>query len=375
MIDIAFFYQLLRKRGIDFFCGVPDSLLKEFCAYVTDQTDSSSHIITANEGNAVGLAAGYHLATGKIGLVYMQNSGMGNAINPLVSLMDPEVYNIPALILIGWRGEPGFKDEPQHQKQGKITLPLLDTLSIPYKLLPDENVSAEESLTISIASAKQHGSPVAIVIKRDTFSPYKPQLKEDEYHLTRETAITTIADSLSPMDILVSTTGKASRELFEFRKKDKGKNLGKDFLTVGSMGHTSQIALGIAISKPSKQVYCLDGDGSLIMHMGGMAIVGNADVSNFKHIILNNGAHDSVGGQPTMGFDIDIPKIAEACGYKRVFSVNDVEKLKSKVMELQSCVGPALLEVKIRKGARSDLGRPSLSPIENKQRFMEHVEG
>jgi phosphonopyruvate decarboxylase len=373
MIDVALFYQQLLRKGIDFFCGVPDSLLKDFCAYVSDQTDPSSHIITANEGNAISLAAGYHLATGKIGLVYMQNSGMGNAINPLVSLMDPDVYSIPVLIIIGWRGEPEVKDEPQHLKQGKITLPLLGTLDIPYELLPNDNLLSSDCLSTCIDLAKKLCSPVAIVVRKNTFSSYKPKEKENEYQLTRETAITMIADSLSPMDILVSTTGKASRELHEFRFKNNDNNLGKDFLTVGSMGHTSQIALGIAISKPSRQVYCLDGDGSLIMHMGGMAIIGNADVSNFKHIVLNNGAHDSVGGQPTIGFDIDIPRIAEACGYNWVFSVDDVESLKPKLKELQSCVGPALLEVKICKGARSDLGRPSLTPIENKHRFMNYV--
>lgn len=370
MLNCKEFYSLLIKNGIDFFAGVPDSLLKDFCAYIINNTSEEKNIIAANEGNAIALAAGYHLASGKIGLVYMQNSGQGNAINPLTSLVDEEIYAIPVLLLIGWRGEPGKKDEPQHIKQGKITIHLLNTLGIPHEILPVNIERAGKVLKKAINSMKKKSAPYALVVRRGTFETCKLKNKiNSQFELSRENAIKLIIDNLRNQDIVVSTTGKISRELFEYREElDHGHS--KDFLTVGSMGHSSQIALAIALSKPSRKVYCLDGDGALIMHMGSLAIIGSKSPKNFKHIVLNNAAHDSVGGQPTAGLKIDIPAIAKACGYKTVLYAEKGLELEEKLNLLKFSDGPALLEIKVNKGARKDLGRPTSSPSENKKEFM-----
>ena len=368
MINCKDIYNALVKKDIKFFTGVPDSLLKDFCAYITD--NSRNHIITANEGNAIALASGYYLATGKFGMVYMQNSGQGNAVNPLISLADPDVYSIPILLLIGWRGEPGKKDEPQHVKQGKITLSLLDTLGIPYEILSDNIKLGEKNLDIAINSMRRLSAPYALVVKEGTFEPYNLKNKEKTlYELSREDAIKLVVDQLDLRDIIVSTTGKTSRELFEYRKNLNQEHC-RDFLTVGSMGHSSSIALGIALQKPDRIIYCLDGDGAIIMHMGSLAIIGSQKPKNFKHIIFNNGSHDSVGGQPTVGFEIDFTKIAEACGYKIALKAKTSDEVKEKMKILKLRDGPILLEIKVNKGARSDLIRPTKTPQENKQDFM-----
>ncbi len=374
MLSCKKFGEILQKEEISFFTGVPDSLLKDFCAYITDNIPSEKNIIVHNEGGAIALAAGNYLATQKPGLVYMQNSGQGNAINPLTSLVDPEVYNIPVLLLIGWRGEPEKKDEPQHIKQGKLTLKLLDTLEIPYQILPDSIEEAEKVIKIASESMKKRKAPYALVVKKGTFEQYNPQTKEEtNFDLNREQAIKLVVDNLDSKDIVVSTTGKTSRELFEYRRTLNHSHE-KDFLTVGSMGHSSQIALGIALSKPMRNVYCLDGDGATIMHMGSLTITGQKASKNFKHIIFNNGAHDSVGGQPTAGFDIDIPTIAKASGYKMTLSAETKEEIGEKIQQLKSAEGPALLEIRVNKGARKDLGRPTTTPIENKESFMKFLE-
>ncbi len=373
MINCKQFYDLLIEKQIYFFTGVPDSLLKDFCAYVTDNTSADKNIITANEGNAIALATGYHLATGKIGLVYMQNSGQGNTINPLTSLADQEVYSIPILLLIGWRGEPNKKDEPQHIKQGKITLKLLDTLEIPYSVLPDSIEQTKKVLETTFNFMKEKNSPYALIVKKDTFESYssEKEMKTSFEHL-RESALKLVINTLDPDDIVVSTTGMTSRELFEYRE-DLKQDHSRDFLTVGSMGHSSSIALGIALSKPNRQVYCLDGDGAVIMHMGSLAIIGTQKLKNFKHIVINNGAHDSVGGQPTAGFEIDITSIAKACGYKLALEAETTEEIIESMKKLKNTEGPALLEIKVNKGARKDLGRPTTTPLENKKVFMEFL--
>lgn len=373
MLNCAAFYNLLIKNGIDLFTGVPDSQLKDFLAYIADNTSKEKNIITANEGNAIALAAGYHLATRRVGLVYMQNSGLGNSINPLTSLVDKEVYSIPVLLLIGWRGEPGKKDEPQHVKQGRITRRLLHTLEIPFSVLPDTIEEAEKTLEAALVFMKEENAPYALVVRKGTFESYHLKNKSKTfYKLCREEALKLIIPQLSSQDIVVSTTGQTSRELFECREELK-QDHSRDFLTVGSMGHCSQIASAIALSKPSRNVYCIDGDGALIMHMGALGIIGSQGPANFKHIVINNGAHDSVGGQLTVGFQIDIPSIAEACGYRSVFKAETGEEVTQKINMLKTVRGPALLEIRVNKGARQDLGRPTISPIENKQAFMSFI--
>lgn len=373
MISPAFFYQFLQKRGLEFYSGVPDSLLKNLCAYLTHNTEKKNHIIAANEGGSVGLAAGYYLATGNIPVIYMQNSGLGNTVNPLLSLMDKEVYNIPVLLLIGWRGEPEVKDEPQHVKQGKVTIPLLEAMGIRHEIMETEETLLTVQLERSIRFMKETKEPFALVIRKGSFEEYKRS--EDAlpvYELSREQAIGQIVSCMEESDIVVSTTGMISRELFEYREAT-GQGHKRDFLTVGSMGHASQIALGIALNKPKRRVFCLDGDGATIMHMGALGIIGSMSPSNYFHIVLNNGAHDSVGGQPTIGFQLDLPLIAQACGYKKVISVDNEQALQKALNHLSEQPTPLLLEVKVKKGARKDLGRPTTTPIENKENLMEFL--
>ena len=376
MVEVKEFYNELLNNDISFFTGVPDSLLKSFCAYIKDNVSSENNIVSANEGNAIGLASGYYLGTRKIGLVYMQNSGLGNAVNPLASLADKLVYSIPMLLVIGWRGEPNKKDEPQHKKQGVITTETLEMLGIKYEILDEASNNDEMKLKVKKAYSymKENNEPYALVIKKDTFDEYK--LKNNtsfDFEMTREEAIEIVVSNMKENSVAVSTTGMASRELFELREKYK-ENHNRDFLTVGSMGHASQIALGIALSNKDKDVYCIDGDGALLMHLGGLAIIGNAEPKNFRHILINNGAHDSVGGQETVGFKIDTLAIAKACGYKQCYSCSSKEELLNLSEKITTVEGPVLLEIKVKKGARKDLGRPTTTPIENKEAFMEFLD-
>ncbi len=367
MIRPEYFIEKLRENGIDCFAGVPDSLLKNICAYITDHYDAQHNIIAANEGAAVGLAAGHYLATGQPACVYMQNSGEGNIINPIASLTDPEVYNIPVLLLIGWRGRPGVHDEPQHVKQGKVTTGLLNTLGINFDVLSMEEDKAEKQITKAI-KALQNNEVYAMVIEKDTFEDYKLQNVEvNDLTMSREEAIQTVTAALGEKDCIVSTTGMISRELFEYRAAmNQGHE--RDFLTVGSMGHANQIALGIAMAKPDRRVWCFDGDGAAIMHMGSMAIVANKAPKNYVHVVFNNGAHDSVGGQPTVGLKIDLPAVAKAVGYKETISVDNKEALVGVLTDIAE--GPILIEVKVKKGNRKDLGRPTTTPIQNKEALM-----
>jgi phosphonopyruvate decarboxylase len=376
MITAEYFYNKLIEKGVGFFSGVPDSLLKDFCAYITDHCDTNhfekqNHIIAVNEGAAVGLACGYHLATGRVPLVYMQNSGIGNAVNPLLSLADNEVYRIPLVLVIGWRGEPGVHDEPQHIKQGKVTCSLLESMGIPYAVLENNENGVNSQIEFCFKSITETGSSYALVIRKDTFAPYALQKKEEhDAVMTREEAIEEIVSGRG--GIIVSTTGMISRELYELRDK-AGTGHARDFLTVGSMGHASSIALSIALQKPELQVTCLDGDGAALMHMGSFAAIGTQKPRNYCHIVLNNAAHDSVGGQPTIAPFIDIPAVARACGYTKVYQAKTKEELKNILAEKHE--GFMFIEVKVKKGSRKDLGRPKSTPVENKAAFMKYIRG
>ena len=369
MISPKFFIEALRAKGIDSFAGVPDSLLKNMCAYITDNFDAAHNIIAANEGAAVGLAAGHYLATGRPACVYMQNSGEGNIINPLASLTDQEVYNIPVLLLIGWRGRPGVHDEPQHVKQGKITTGLLNVMGVNYEVLSKEEDKAAKQIE-KAAKALANKEVFALVIEKDTFEDYKLRnIEVNDLTMSREEAIQTVAAALGEKDCIVSTTGMISRELFEYRAAmNQGHE--SDFLTVGSMGHASQIALGIALAQPKRRVWCFDGDGAVIMHMGSMAIVANKAPKNYVHVIFNNGAHDSVGGQPTVGLKIDLPAVAKAVGYKATYIVDSKAELERVLAKVNGFESPTLLEIKVKKGNRKDLGRPTTTPIQNKEALM-----
>ncbi len=372
MIDPVWFYNALRERGIDFFAGVPDSLLKHFCACISDRC-KRGHVIAANEGNAVAMAAGYHLATGRVGVVYMQNSGLGNAVNPLASLTDPDVYRIPVLMIVGWRGEPGVKDEPQHVKQGRISPGLLGLMEIPCRVM-DAGCSGADVLDAVLGRIREHGSPGAILVRKGTFSAYPGEGggRGGLSGLSRETALEVVL-ALAGDDPVVSTTGKTSREVCEIRET-RGESQ-RDFLTVGSMGHTSSIALGAAMGRPDRRIVCLDGDGSALMHLGALPVIGDAAPENLVYVLLNNGAHESVGGQRTVADRFDFGAFAKACGFARYRAADTVDGLKTAWADIGSAPGPNMIEVRIRTGSRDDLGRPKSTPEENKRAFMEKVFG
>lgn len=371
MVDPKIFFEAMLQRGVGFYAGVPDSLLANFCAYVDDYGGREQHLITANEGNAVALAMGFHMATRKVAAVYMQNSGLGNTVNPLTSLADTEVYKVPMLLVLGWRGEPGTKDEPQHVKQGRITPAQLDVLEIPYWVL-DADSDIESILDAAFAAMGERNAPVALLVRKDTFAKYNPQFKRPETaSWMREAALEALLDLCAADDLIVSTTGKTSREVFELRAK-KGQSQ-RDFLTVGGMGHTSSIALGVAIGQPQRRVVCLDGDGSLLMHMGAIPVIAGFKPRRFVHVLLNNGSHESVGGQSTAASHVDFEQLSKACGYTGYAMASTVESLNVAWQHLGDMTGPVLLEVKIRNGSRDDLGRPTSTVEQNKLAFMAAV--
>ena len=373
MIDPQEFVEQLQLKEVEFFTGVPDSLLKDLCGCLEHLPQANKHVVAANEGGAVALALGYHLATRKIPLVYLQNSGLGNIINPVLSLADKEVYSIPMLLVIGWRGEPGVHDEPQHKKQGRVMLPMLQALEIPYSVLGPEVDNADDIVADALAYLRKASAPFALVIKKGTFKPFTTsRIDAEEFPLSREEAIQHVLEVMDESDMVVATTGMSSREVYECRAK-KGEGHHRDFLTVGGMGHASQIALGIALQKPERSIYCLDGDGALLMHMGALAINGTFKATNLKHVILNNGAHDSVGGQPTVGLSIDLLSVANAVGYKYAVRAQSSKELHSSLRVFKDSMGPSLLEIRVRRGSRKDLGRPATTPAQNKEVFMDFV--
>jgi phosphonopyruvate decarboxylase len=371
VIDPLELLDALRARGIAYYAGVPDSLLKEFIACIADRCSPTEHLIAANEGGAVAAAIGYHLATGRTPLVYMQNSGLGNAVNPLLSLADPEVYGIPMLLLVGWRGEPGTRDEPQHRAQGVATLPLLDAMRIPYTILEAQTRDFHAALRKALPAAP--AGPHALVVRAGAFrAGTPPPSAAPGPALAREEAIAIVADAVAPDAVVVATTGMISRELYEHRAR-LGQGHERDFLVVGGMGHAAQIAQAIAAQRPGRKIWCLDGDGALLMHMGSLAVIGASGATNFHHVVLNNGAHESVGGQPTVASGIDMPTLACAAGYSAALRADDPDRLRRSLDELRVRRGPTLLEVRVARGHRADLGRPQWTPLEGKRALMNHL--
>lgn len=375
MVEAAAFLEELQKRGFTFYTGVPDSQLKGFCDQLTLTLGTGKdHIIAPNEGSAVGLAAGYHLATGKTAAVYLQNSGLGNAVNPITSLIDPKVYAIPVLFIIGWRGEPGVHDEPQHVKQGEITPGLLEILGIDYFVVGKDTSLAEvlEAIDSRFLPVLREGRSAAIVVRKGGIGTVQSTAADNGRKLSRERAIQVILVRSGASDVVVSTTGKISREVYEHRES-VGQGHERDFLTVGSMGHASMIALQVAERSPGRRVWCLDGDGAVLMHAGSLALIGARRPRNFVHVLLNNFAHESVGGMPTIAGSVDFLGLAKACGYAGSRRVQDEEGLVQCLEEIGEHVGPFFLEVDVSTGSRPDLGRPKTTPIENKTGFMEFL--
>jgi phosphonopyruvate decarboxylase len=371
VVDPKSFIVTLQKQGVRFFTGVPDSILMSLCTELFRSVPAERHITAANEGAAIGLAAGWHLATNSTPCVYMQNAGLGNAVNPLVSLADADVYGIPMLLVIGWRGEilEGRQviDEPQHVKQGRITREMLSCMEIPHAVLGPDTLDAEEVLTKLIRQAGRERHPTAILVRKNTFGELDLPTPSQKYQLSREDALAVLLNVLPDDVIIVSTTGKLSRELYELRIAH-AQSTDRDFLTVGSMGHTLQIASGIALAQPQKRIVCLDGDGAMIMHMGGLTT--SAGIPNLMHAVINNGAHDSVGGQPTQGFRINMPAIAKACGYTATSRVVSAKAIREAVNAAFAGPGASFIEIRTRTGARANLGRPKSSPAQSKHGFM-----
>ncbi|WP_303296298.1 phosphonopyruvate decarboxylase [Pyramidobacter piscolens] len=372
-MQISSFIAQLQRIASSHFLGVPDSQLKALCNYLYKNCGiSPDHIIAANEGNCTALAAGYYLATGKVPVVYMQNSGLGNVVNPVASLLNDKVYGIPCVFVIGWRGEPGLKDEPQHIFQGAVTLDLLKVMDIASFVVRKD--TTEQELAAQMAEFQlllAAGKSVAFVIAKEALTYDEKVSFKNDFTMTREEVIRHIT-AFSGEDPIVSTTGKASRELFEIRVRN-GQPHKYDFLTVGSMGHSSSIALGIALSKPHTKIWCIDGDGAALMHMGALAVIGSQRPRNLVHIVINNGAHESVGGLPTAARSASLAKVAEACGYVNVKTVGTFAELDAALKDARNADELTFIEAKTAIGARADLGRPTTSAMENRDGFMAYL--
>jgi phosphonopyruvate decarboxylase len=382
MIDPARVVDRLGELGVRFYTGVPDSLLKHLSSHLMASLPRTSHVITANEGAAVAMAIGHHLRTKQTALVYLQNSGFGNAVNPLLSLADEEVYGIPMLLLVGWRGQPGVSDEPQHVKQGRVMQPLLEALDLPWSVLPTEPADADECLRVAVQTAAQRRSPYVVLVEKDTFTA--PAAAPDPAPAaartsgaraagtelpTREEALTALVDALGDRTVNVATTGMLSRELFELRQRSAhGGDL--DFLTVGGMGHASSIALGIAMREHEREVWCLDGDGAVLMHLGSLVVIADHAPDRLFHVVFNNGVHDSVGGQPTSIGVVDLAATARAVGYRYAASVHRLADVPEQVERLRTAGGPSLLELRVRPGNRPGIGRPTRTPAQSRTAFM-----
>lgn len=389
MIDPARFVAHLAELGVTMYTGVPDSLLKSFGKHVHEALPREQHVIAANEGAAVGLALGHHLRTREVAVVYLQNSGFGNTVNPLLSLADPDVYGAPMLVIVGWRGQPGVKDEPQHHKQGRVQEALLDALELPWAVLPTDPSDAEAAVTTAVETAVTDSTPYLLLVEKGTFgdAPASPAPADgaatppadgdDDLPAaaplpSREEALVALVAAIGDDAVLVSTTGMLSRELFELRERT-GTDGSRDFLTVGGMGHASSIALGIALREDEREVWCLDGDGALLMHAGSLAVIADHAPGNYLHVVFNNGVHDSVGGQPTSIDRVDIPAAARAMGYRHASATHDLAALPDEVAALRDAGGPALLELRVRPGNRDGIGRPTRTPAESKRAFMDAI--
>lgn len=367
-------FEIFKKNKLVFFTGVPDSTFKGWMSFLAGQNKSKfDNIVACNECEAVAIAAGYHFATEELGVVYMQNAGLGKAVNPLTSLCDPEVYSVPMIMMIGWRGKPGEKDEPQHKKMGKITLPLLDVLKIPYEFLPPEKKEAEKVIERAKKIALERKIPTALIIEKGTISEYgEDQSGELNYDLTRERAMEIILENLSEPGIIISTTGKISRELYELRV---GRNeIPVDFYMVGSMGCSASVALGIALKKVNKKVLIFDGDGAILMQLGALSTIGRYNPKNLVHIIFDNESYESTGGQPTNSNAVNLDQVALNCSYEEAVVIKEEVELKKIFVDIQKKEGPIMLVIKVNKESRKNLGRPSNTPIENKINFMKYLQ-
>lgn len=376
MIEPARFIDQLSGLGVELYTGVPDSLLKQLGSHIQATLPREQHVIAANEGAAVGLAIGHYMRTTSSAVVYLQNSGFGNLVNPVLSLADPDVYGVPMLVVVGWRGRPGVKDEPQHVKQGKVQTALLDAVDLPWAVLPNDPEAAEKTVADALTTAVEQSTPFFLLVEKGTFGDGAKVKAPGPDLASREDALIAAATAVGDEAAIVSTTGMLSRELFEYRERE-GLDGDRDFLTVGGMGHASSIALGVAMGETARaeadsvrETWCFDGDGALLMHAGTLAVIADHAPDNFFHIVFNNGVHDSVGGQPTSVGVVDVAAAATAFGYRYSASTEDLATLPEHVAAMRAAGGPALLELKVKPGNRKDIGRPTRTPAEAKAAFM-----
>jgi len=373
MVNLQQLFQSLDNLGVRFFTGVPDSLLNDFCLYLVNNIPDGQHVMAANEGNAIAIAAGNYIATGNIPLVYMQNSGIGNATNPLLSLTHNCVYGIPMVLVIGWRGDPSIDDHSQHKKQGELTPVLMKDMDIPYDILNADNTVIEK-FKWAVAKAKEISSPVALIVKKAILTEkIKKQVFPTSELMNREEAISHVIDVLGNNAIYLGTTGRATREVHEQVNAHQIET-GHEFQNVGSMGHVSSVGLGIALAKPLQKVVVFDGDAAAVMHLGAFATNCRYKAGNLIHIVLNNGVNESVGGQPSSGFLINLTKIAEACGYQTPGHFIDTsEELQQFIQENQNNDMPLFVDVHVRQGIRNDMPKLNIDHQAQKYALMEFL--
>lgn len=370
MVNLDNLFQAFDKMGVKFFTGVPDSLLNDFSLYLTQNIPDTQHVMAANEGNAVGIATGNYMATGNIPLVYMQNSGIGNATNPLLSLTHPCVYSIPMVLVIGWRGDPSIKDHAQHKKQGELTPVLMKDMDIPYEILEDENKVISQ-FEWAVKKAKEISSPVALIVKKGILAQKEKHQKYPESQLmSREEAISVVIDVMGKEAVYLATTGRATRELHEQLTLHEIAH-DVEFLNVGAMGHLSSIGLGMALGAPKKKIVVFDGDAAAVMHMGSLATNGRYHPHNLLHIVLNNGVNESVGGQKSAGQIIDLTTIAKACGYTTYpCFIDNTDDLRKCAQLFSQKGGLTFADVRLRQGIRKDMPILMIDHKEQKNKLI-----
>lgn len=373
MVDQKQLFDALQTIGVDFYTGVPDSLLNDFCLYMTNNMNGHQHVMAANEGNAIAIAAGHYMATGKLPLVYMQNSGIGNATNPLLSLTHDFVYGIPMLLVIGWRGDPAISDHAQHKKQGELTPVLMKDMDIPFEIL-DDDATVIEKFRWAADKAREISSPVALIAKKAILTQKEKKQQYPESNLmNREEAISAVMDVFGEDAIYLGTTGRATREVHE-QLKQHGIGAGHEWQNVGSMGHVSSVGLGIALACPNKRVVVFDGDAAAVMHMGALATNCRYKAGNMIHIVLNNGVNESVGGQPSAGYVVNLTGVASACGYGNIgHAVETRDELQQVLKTLTDGDEPTFIDVHVREGIRSDVPKLGINHKAVKNELMGYL--
>jgi phosphonopyruvate decarboxylase len=361
----------LAENGVTFATGIPDSVLGGLCWELMKETSGINHVIACNEAAAVATAIGWHIGTNSIPLVYLQNSGLGSAVNPLASLAAGEVFHVPVLLLIGWRGKPGRLDEPQHRLMGSATVPILNCLGIPVDELPPDEEIAHDAITKIFGEIRVTGESRALVVEMGTIGPSE-SIPWSRYHAglwTGAEALRHLCRRMPKDDLCVSTVGLVSRLLAAYRSGHR-QEPANDLLAVGGLGLVSQLALGLALATPTRRIWCFDGDGSLLMHLGALTSVGASKPKNFVHVLFNNGIHESVGGLPSANQDTAFLQISRACGYKWDASAANAADLDILDHWLQDRDGPYFLELRVSRNVDLEVGRPRTSPRANKDMVM-----